>query len=1332
MQRFAAALLLADISGFTPLAERLAQRGPAGTEALTALLNSFFEQVIGVVHEHGGDVVKFAGDGLLALWPASRDSLATAAILAAQCGLAMHERLHNFDAGEGIRLSLHSGIGAGEVSVYEIGGVRGRWESLVVGDPLIQMSIAARHAQRAEVVLSAEAWELVQNACSGERLPGGQVRLQRVTAPLPPPRTSAPAPGAQAATALRAFIPNAVLARLTAGQGGWLSELRPVTVLFVNLPDLTQAVSLERAQAVMEATQGALYRFEGSIGQLSVDDKGISLMGALGLPPLAHEDDPLRGVQAAQFIQARLRELGIRSAIGVSSGRVFCGAVGGAGRRQYTMVGDVVNVAARLMQAAPGDILCDAATHRAAQHRLQFEPLPPIHMKGKSEPVAVYRPYCPVPVATGLRPMVGRAAEQTALLLSLEKLKTGEGGVAIIEGEPGIGKSRLVAEFQAQTRALGIETLAGAGDAIEKSTPYHAWRPVFAQIFGGGELGSTALRRANVSGRLAGDPEAMRLVPLLNSVLALDLPDNEITAQMSGQVRADNTHDLLLRILEVEARRAPTVLILEDAHWLDSASWALAALVAQRLPSLLLIIATRPLADPLPPEFRHLVETAGVQRFRLDALSDGAVVELVCERLGVRALPAEVIRLIQQKAQGNPFFSEELIYALRDAGLILIERGECRVATSVELAAVSFPDSVQGVITSRMDRLPPSQQLTLKVASVIGRVFALRLLRDIFPIEAERRELPAHLQALHNLDLTPLDSPEPDLAYIFKHVITQEVAYNLMLFAQRRQLHRAAAEWYETAQAEDLAPFFPLLAHHWRRAENTAKAVDYFERAGEQAMKNGAFDEAVKFFTSAIELEPAIVGEAGSFDRRLRRARWESALGDAFMGLGQLPHSRVHCERALGNLGEGLPGAGAGLLWFVLRQGAIQFWHYLRRPASSRRRAKPDDVRALIAITYERLGQIAYYDGDLLRIVASMLRCLNCAEEAGISVALARAYSGACVVLGVIPLHRVADVYGRLGEQVSDELGDLSTRAWARELIGLYRMGLGSWDEASRKLREAIDIADQIGDWRRWAESLVNLSASFTYTRGRYAESADEFEQVRTAALRRNDIQAQLWGHCGRGLALSRLGRNDEALAVLEDAEALVSEATGRSELCWLSGALARVYLCQGQRAKAAAAAGRGLVLIEKSQPTGNWVSEGYAGIAETFCALWERKVGGEPVAEEVTLERCRRSVRLLRGYTRVFPATRARSLLCDGRLDFFEGRAAKAFRKWAEALATAQRLQLPLEEAMSNWVIGRHLPAADPERAERLAAAGAIFERIGARHDLALVHALDAASEVA
>ncbi|HEY1011687.1 MAG TPA: adenylate/guanylate cyclase domain-containing protein, partial [Herpetosiphonaceae bacterium] len=894
-----AAILFADISGFTALAEQLGQRGAAGAEDLSRLLNAYFGELIALVVEHGGDIVKFAGDALLALWTAGDPltgvglTMREAALRAAHCGLAIQGRLHNYQI-DGISLALRIGVAAGPVKSMHVGGVYGRWEVLLTGQPLVEVSTAEQLARPGDVVLGPVAWSLVSDAAAGQPVnlglpgPSGYIRLGslRDAPALPPPAELILPPEAEAA--LRAYLPGAILARLSAGQTSWLAELRRISILFINLPDVDAATSLDTAQTIMQTLQSALYRYEGSINKLSVDDKGVTLIAALGLPPFSHEDDAVRAIQAAQAAQAALRGLGMRSAIGITTGRVFCGSVGSERRREYTMIGDAMNLAARLMQAAEieadgagSDILCDEATYHAAHAHVEFDALEPVHVKGKAELVPVYRPIGQVTrVVNSQTKMVGRTAERMVLVDQLQALVRGAGGsatgtVVTIEGEAGIGKSRLVADLQAQTRAMNIRALLGAGDAIEQTTPYFAWRAVFGQLLGvdpqalpGGDERDKEAQRAALRAQIieCSDAEFMIMAPLLNAVLPLEWPETEQTAALSGQARADATHEFLLRVLRGKLEQAPAVLILEDAHWIDSASWALARRVQRELPHMLLVLATRPLIEPLPPEYRQLLELPHTRRLRLEMLRPAEAVALVSQRLGVGSLPEPVERLIRDKAEGHPFFSEELAYALRDAGLLLIKDGRAELAPGAgDLRELDFPDTLQGVITSRIDRLTAPQQLTLKVASVIGRVFTLRTLHDIHPIDADKAHLGDYLRALQSLDLTPLESPEPELAYIFKHIITREVAYNLMLFSQRRELHRSAAAWYERVYAADPTPYYPLLAYHWHRADDPAKALHYYTLAGDAAYQLYAIAEAIEHYGQAIDLAQQHPERAGTF-----------------------------------------------------------------------------------------------------------------------------------------------------------------------------------------------------------------------------------------------------------------------------------------------------------------------------------------------------------------------------------------------------------------------------------------------------------------------------------
>jgi class 3 adenylate cyclase/tetratricopeptide (TPR) repeat protein len=1320
--RLVGALLLADISGFTAITERLAA-GPDGAEELRVLLDGAFSPLLELIAGTGGDVLKFAGDAMLACWPAPAGDLdgrglAAATAAAAGCAEAMQAALGQFAAAERLPLALRIGIGAGEVVVLDVGGERERRELLVAGAAVPQTTGALERARPGQVVLAQAALDLL------ERDPG---------VPARPPAVAPVVPRGPGMAALAApYLPRAMLASLVAGHEEWLAELREITVVFANLPDLDHRAGLEEADEVMRALQGALYRYEGSINKLSVDEKGTSLVAALGLPPLAHEDDPARGVQAALAMHEAMAGLGRRIAIGVTTGRAFCGAVGSRWRREYTMLGQVVNLAARLMQEVGDGVLCDAATAEAARSAVAFEALPPVLVKGRARPVPVYRPgrsrrvagRGPEPVVRD--PLVGREDERERLEEALRRLTAdGDGDddarvvqVLVLEGDAGAGKSRLVAELVDQAAAAGLPVLVGAGDAVERNTPWHTWAELFGRLpaFDGAGL---ADRRRLVLDLLGPAPELRDLAPLLNPVLDLELPESAASAQLTGQGRAGRTRDLLVLLLRAVVGDKPTVVVIEDAHWLDSASTGLVlALSRERLP-LLLVVATRSRGEGGTVEdelawdaYQRLLRAPSIERLVLDRLPVAAVEALVAQRLGTSDVPEVLTRLVEEKAEGNPLFTEELTLALRDAGLVRVVGGRVELLSDVpDVLARRLPHTVHGAITSRIDRLSPTQQLTVKVASVIGRAFAVAILRDVHPLrQAVARTLAADLNEIERADLTVLDSPEPHLSYLFKHVIVQEAAYNLMLLSQRRQLHRSVAEWYERSSGGDLA----VLAHHWRLAEVPAKAAHYLEQAGTEALREGAYAEAVRFFTALLEIDDAVRGGPpaegqGTPDAAtIRRARWEHQLGDAYLGLGQLALEQEHLHAALALLGRRTPASGrrlpGKLAWQAGQQLRNRVWPRPLVARSAEARAALEEA----AEVYDRLFLIEYHASRRARALHQAVKGLNLAEAAGSRSAEARLAAACAVGAGLLGRHRVAEGYLRHALAALEGAGDPSARAVVLQSAALYKLGVGRWAEVREHLEDATAIVRRLGDPRRLAE-LTGLAIWERYFQADMAAVRPMLAELDRLGRHSGDAQVRAWAVAGHGVAGLRTGDLAQAASALRRRRAPGPEA------------LLAVQL--GDRAAAVEQLRKALEQAARPVVKCYWFDL-YAMSAEVALALWlDRRGRGEGDAgpwRAMATE----AVGHLGRFARVFPIGRPRALLHRGLIAWTDGRAPRARRDWRAALAAAERLDMPYEQALALDILGRHgEPGQRPAARER---AGVLFERIGV-HDLASPEALAA-----
>jgi class 3 adenylate cyclase/tetratricopeptide (TPR) repeat protein len=1335
-QSLEAGVLLTDISGFTRLTEELVRSGPRGVEKLSTALNAYFGRWIEIITEYGGDVVKFAGDALLAIWPSDprTGGVRAATLQAAACALEAHNTLRGYKTAEGNPLVIRTGIASGVVQAVYLGGILNRWEMLVAGQAISQVSVTMQQAAPGTIALSPTALEQLGRGAHGKPFGQGYLTLlglDSTARKMDPNQKIFQAPQ-EAIAALETYIPGAIKDRLSAGQIGWIAELRNVTVLFINFPDLDDESSLETAQAVMYRLQKALYRYEGSINKIIVDEKGATLVAAFGLPPFSHEDDAVRATLAALEIQQRFTANQLRLIIGMATGQAFCGSIGNAARREYTLIGQPVNLSARLVQAAArimqtnSLILADQATVENARQRIRFEELSPVVVKGRSEPVAIFSPQSEQRQGhrAGVE-IVGRYGEREILKQAMTELP--QAGprttrVFIIEGEPGIGKSRLLEDSLSQAGQIGFSVLSGTADPIEKSTPYYAWRNIFCQMLGLDFSESMEKRRETLATTL--DTDLRERASLLNDILQVDFSPTELTRNLEGRVLAENTRALLTTILQRHARQVPKLITIEDAHWMDTASWALlmevSRLAADAL--LMLIITIRPLTAPVTPEAEQIWQLPYTRLITLERLPAQETLSLVAHKLGVSDLPPSVSTLILEKAEGHPFFSEELAYALRDAGILLVENSECFLTPGMNnLDSLNLPKTVQGVITSRIDRLTPVQQLTLKVASVIGRIFEYTTLAAVYPVAAERTLLRPSLVILEKLDITPLESPDPHLAYIFKHSITREVAYNLMLFAQRRRLHKSTAEWYEQTYSTDLEPYYSLLAHHYALAEEIPKAIQYLEKAGNQALSRGAYIESANFFEKAIQISEQ--DRKNSSVSQIQRARWEYQLGEAYIGLGALDRSREHFEKSAELLGWPSPQGESVLLGRLLVQVATQAWRLLRETLP---RPAQDPTRILDAArAHERLVDLYYFAQDRPRLLNSALHALNLTQKAPPTPDLARAYAIACGVASVLRAHSLAEKYQERALQTIAQVHHLPSQARVFSRTGLYNIGIGQFRRAVSLLDQASEIAERLRDFRQLGESAA-LRAWTSYLLADFEDSRARFERVFSMAKEIRNIQYQNWGQWGQSHSLLRMNRLDEARRALNDVvERLANQEDSGSQV--VSYGLMAIVCMHLKDWENMLNYGRRLISTEKG-PTRFSIAdfEGYASVAEVFLTLWQQgATSGILDQMGYSMEECqaaaRRACQSMEGYARVYAIGQPRSQYLKGWMSALEGKPKDAIQLWHAGLKQAQKLEMRYEEARLQDILSRHLPAEDPRAQAHREAARQLFETLNAQLDLTM-----------
>jgi predicted ATPase/class 3 adenylate cyclase len=712
-------------------------------------------------------------------------------------------------------------------------------------------------------------------------------------------------------------------------------ERKLVTILFADIAGFTalsETIDPEEVHRLINACFDRLVplveKYEGTIDKF-IGDEIMALFGA----PVTHEDDPERALHAAmemmEAIQHFNRDFGTNLGIhmGINTGRVVAGRVGTENRRDYSVMGDAVNLAARLEAASQaGEIFVGAATYRATEALFDFDELPPLTLKGKQAPVAVYRLIAAKAKARRRRgveglqaPLTGREREIAQIQERLAGLKASRGCVVSIVGEAGLGKSRLIAE----TRSLVAKHAVAAwaeGRALSYTTGRSYWlaRDLLRNLLGVATDAPPSAVAAALSADLARSfgERIVEYYPYLAQILELSL-ESEMQDKvkfLSGEALQSRIAEAFHACIQKRIASGPLVLVWEDLHWSDPSSLQLlekiAPLVLDR--PLLLICAARPdesRAVEIIAQLNRVHSSHGLL-LQLEPLSEGESTSLICSLLKMADLPAELRDLIVARADGNPFYVEELLRSLIDSGALVLEANGPKFVRDVD--AVEIPDTLREVLSARIDRLQPDDKSVLQKAAVIGRIFGAAVLARLRQAtssgagglaealrELERREfiLSNETEALETGRL-------PDDEFIFKHAVTHEVAYESLLVSVRKQLHALTGRTLEQLFPDRLHELAPVLAHHFECAEVMDRAVLYLQRAAERAKATFANEEAISYYQSAARAHAQLLKTKETSAGRQAAAAIQECLGDLFCLTGQQNSSRESFNRAFAFLDD--------------------------------------------------------------------------------------------------------------------------------------------------------------------------------------------------------------------------------------------------------------------------------------------------------------------------------------------------------------------------------------------------------------------------------------------
>jgi class 3 adenylate cyclase/tetratricopeptide (TPR) repeat protein len=640
-------------------------------------------------------------------------------------------------------------------------------------------------------------------------------------------------------------------------------ERRHATIVFSDLAGYTamnERLDPEEVEALLgrikEAAVAIVERHGGMVNQF-VGDEVLALFGI----PLAHEDDPLRAVRAALELHELVRAMSpeveerigqpLRMHTGIHTGLIVTNQRDDRDGR-IGIVGNTVNLGARLkVLAAADDILVSPETQRAIGAFFDTQALDALSVKGKSEPVVPHRVVAPAKTRTrfeavarrGLAPHVGRAAELATLRAGLDAACAGQGRVVTLSGEAGMGKSRLLHELRAAVDENEVAVLQGSCLAYGDSTSYLPFLDAMHGLFDLREDDDPGAMVAKVVAAVealdTGGPALHEHVPLYLHLLSLRSPAHPLPEHLTGEVLQHAAEEALAELFLASAERRPVVLLLEDWHWTDEASAAALLHLGGRVAGarLLVVVTHRPDRPTWPADWQA---QGSYIRIDLGALTLVPTRMLMAARIAARELPDELIAVIHERTGGNPFFVEELCRALMEEGALVVRDG-CASLTQ-PLEELLLPDTVQSIIRTRLDRLDAGAKDVLRLASVIGRRFGRRLLAELYEDHAR---LDAVLASLVALDLLQETHGGPDVEYMFRQALTQEVAYDSLRIEQRKALHALVGNALEALHAARLEEHVNLLLHHFRRAEVWPSAIAYGQRAAERAAALSQFQRAI-------------------------------------------------------------------------------------------------------------------------------------------------------------------------------------------------------------------------------------------------------------------------------------------------------------------------------------------------------------------------------------------------------------------------------------------------------------------------------------------------------
>ncbi len=973
-------------------------------------------------------------------------------------------------------------------------------------------------------------------------------------------------------------------------------ELRPVTVLFVGLSRATESLWDLQPEDMAAATATLRQVVSQVIAPYEVrlayaGGEGLQLL--FGLPHL-HEDDPLRAIQAGLEIRAAAAQQGLPVSLGLSTGQIFFSGGQGAGADEIVAIGPVVDLAARLQHVAEsGQILVSSTTHALTRRAFIFQPQAvPL---GRGEPVAAYLVHRPLPRLEKVRgleglqtTLIGRDDELGQLITALDAVQQGQGQIVTLSGEAGLGKSRLIAELKQTALDWAAQSplrwLEGRCLEFRRETGYWPFIDLLHDYLGTFNTEEPERSQCLLNG-LAELVEQGRISPgraaelktYLGNLLSLQFEpgwDDRLKTAGREQIRYE-TFTAVRDFLVALARQQPLVLVFEDLHWSDDLSLDLLMLLTEAVPttSLLLVCAYRPEPDHKVLRLNRLAAQRYPDRLtelRLRELSERLSLRLVESLLGIEALPQPLQTLVVDRAQGNPFFLEEAIRALIDAGILSCPAGTWEIRGD---ARPEISSNVQSVILGRVDRLKPELKQTLQYAAVMGRLFRPSIVAHTLPSAID---LTAALWSLEEAALIYQERVVPEVEYSFKHALTQETVYQTLSRQRRSEIHRRVAEAIEQQYADNLRAYYESLAFHYDRTDRIDRAIEYIILAGQKSCGAYLNDDALHYFSKALKRIEAWSAPDPERERHRLEQRLSAltSLGEIYHGMGRDTEAEPYLREAI-TLGQRLDIS-------ISRMIQLYYWlcevlHWQGRHEEQVRLGEAGlallgnlaTEPCVEAVLMNQAMAIAYYNlGNSEQFHKLTGRTAQFIEQLPYSEALRPAYLH--IVVSHYLQKELAEGLRWIEklEKLAGQAYDLRALAEAHEHRWSFGFESGRLHDPDLHFDRILDGYTKIGDDSRLWRTLGSMVWTFVM-RGDLLQAQQHVERELAVAQRLSREGFMAEALVNRGVVRLAQSAWPEAIESFEAALRFSLQNNWTWLQWWATYGLGRAYLAQGERSKA-------------------------------------------------------------------------------------------------------------------------------------------------------------------